>query len=142
MTAGKLLHSLKDANGTVDSIAFNPCEFVIASASSDSVIRVYDLQTFDLISNFSTHADTVSFSPDGQDLLSAGSTSLQVFGWEPLLQKSQATVQWSSIKDIKFLPDTTKVIGCSTNGNFVDVWGFRLDVSRINSERDPINNCG
>lgn len=41
----------------------------------------------------------------------------------------EISVSWNqvnSVKDIKVLPEDDKAIACTTNGNFVDVWGFQL----------------
>ena len=46
--------------------------------------------------------------------------------------KREISVNWNqlnSFKDIKILPDHEKAIAGSTNGNFVDIWGFQLNES-------------
>jgi katanin p80 WD40 repeat-containing subunit B1 len=129
MTAGKLLSTLSEATGSISSVCFNPSEFVLSTASIDGFVRVYDLQEFSLITQQKTSSpDTVLFSPDGQYLLASCEESLEVYNWEPASLLSSNPVQWHSTKSLKFLPDTNKVIACSTNGNIVDIVGFRLDV--------------
>jgi hypothetical protein len=132
MTAGKLLHSLEDSSSSITSVSFNPSEFVLSASSTDGTVRVYDLQKFELISSTSANnPGQVMFSPDGQLLLSANEDNLEVFEWEPIKRISCSKVNWHATKDLQFLPDSHKLIACSTNGSFLDIVGFRLDVRMI-----------
>jgi WD40 repeat protein len=132
MTAGKLLHSLEDSSSSITSVCFNPSEFVLSSSSTDGTVRVYDLQKFELISSTSANnPGQVIFSPDGQLLLSANEDSLDLFEWEPVKSISSCKVNWHPTKDLQFLQDSHKLIACSTNGSFLDIVGFRLDVVSI-----------
>ena len=50
MTAGKLIHSISDISGAINSLTFHPTEFLMAVTSTDCFIKVFDLQSFECIS--------------------------------------------------------------------------------------------
>ena len=80
MTAGKLLHTLDEATGPILSVSFNPSEFILGTCSQDGFIRSYDLQNFNLISDYSeAYAKQITFTPNGEELLAACQDSFQVF---------------------------------------------------------------
>jgi WD40 repeat protein len=127
MTAGRLLHTI-EGNLPVSCLAFSPSEFVIAS-SSDSTLKVHDLQTFECISEYQKpygNSDLISFYPDGDELLSVTKDSLSIMSWDPLEQLHKIPMNWNTVADFRILPDSDKFVAACINGNFVDVWGIRL----------------
>ncbi|KAJ3267889.1 Katanin p80 WD40 repeat-containing subunit B1 [Terramyces sp. JEL0728] len=135
MTAGKLLHTIADADGPIHSISFNPSEFIIASCSMDGYLRVYDLQNFELISSYKeSYSEQIIFTPNGQNLLAAAQDSLQILTWEPISLVDEMPAKWANVKDIKVLPETDKAIACTVNGPFIDVWGFKISDIPTNSD--------
>jgi WD40 repeat protein len=70
-----LQHILRDSANTVLRIAFSPDGKIIASASGDSAIRLWDTQTGELLKTLTGHTESllsVAYSPDGQTLASTG----------------------------------------------------------------------
>jgi katanin p80 WD40 repeat-containing subunit B1 len=120
LTAGKLLTTI---GSNPNSIAFNPSEFVLGSATENELL-IYDLNTFELISKYKTNADKIVFSLDGNNLLVSSKCKLENLNWEPIEVVQSMENRINSLVDIKVLPDNNGAVGCSINGNFIDVWAF------------------
>ena len=44
---GKLLHEFTLHTSAITALAIHPCEFLMASASADRTVRLWDLETFE-----------------------------------------------------------------------------------------------
>ena len=80
MTAGKLIHSLDSHTGSISSLSFHPKEFLMASASTDGLVKVFDLESFECISTSQkvNNLKRVQFSHDGSLLYTATGDSFKV----------------------------------------------------------------
>ena len=47
LTMGKLLHEFTFHSGAITALAIHPSEFLMASASADRTLRLWDLETFE-----------------------------------------------------------------------------------------------
>ncbi|KAI8929009.1 WD40-repeat-containing domain protein [Entophlyctis helioformis] len=131
MTAGKLLHTISDQTDCVTSLAFSPSEFILAAASLDRRIRIYDLQSFDCLrvsAPLNDRPGRISFDSEGQALLAATESSLEVWKWD------SPAVPIAAV-DMKLLPDINSIISCSVEQNFVKIWALELSQKSGNSNR-------
>lgn len=129
MTAGRIINTIEFVSPVV-SIAFNPSEFVIASASFNQLM-VHDLQSFECISSYTipehSQPDIIVFGPSGDDLLSISAEKVTIISWDPVAKVTDSiAVPWRNVKDIRTIPGTDKLVGATANGSFVDVWGIKL----------------
>ncbi len=78
ISSGHHLEPLRGHGSTVNSIAFSPNGLTMASASSDSTVKLWDVasgrETNTLRGHFG-RVNSVRFTPDGHHLISAGSDS-------------------------------------------------------------------
>lgn len=86
-------HTLLGHVGAITAIALHPHEFLLASGSSDKTIKLWDVQTGELLHTFAErgffgfnngHTDRITglqFTPDGQTLISSSSDG-QIKLWD------------------------------------------------------------
>ncbi|MDE0467284.1 MAG: dockerin type I domain-containing protein [Candidatus Poribacteria bacterium] len=91
------------------SVAFSPDGNMIASASWDDTIRLWDVKTERLLHILTGHTSdvtTVAFSPDGKTLVS-GSWDATIKLWDPLSGKLKRTLteHAGGISSVVFSPD-------------------------------------
>jgi len=128
MTAGKLLHSIT-VPGAVQSITVNPSEFVIGVITKTGIVSVYDLQSFEVISQGECLADKILFSNDGSELLASCKDSLKFLSWEPIETLREMPAQWtqsSDMSDLKIMSDNDNVVACCSTGSLLQCWIFPL----------------
>ena len=80
----KLIHSLKGHTGRIGRLAWSPDGSIIASASEDRSIMIWDAETGDLVHNLNDHSGCVtciSFNSSGS-VLASGSTDKTVRFWD------------------------------------------------------------
>ena len=80
----QIIHTLTGHSGSVESVAINPDQTIIASASSDRTIKLWHLPDGEEISTLQGHNDRVCaviFSPDGQTIIS-GSYDRTIKLWQ------------------------------------------------------------
>jgi WD40 repeat protein len=65
------VHRFDDHNGLALSAAFHPTEDLVASASDDNTVLLYDLESGDLARRIElpSPAYSVAFTPDGDDVV-------------------------------------------------------------------------
>ncbi|XP_010940396.2 katanin p80 WD40 repeat-containing subunit B1 homolog KTN80.4 isoform X1 [Elaeis guineensis] len=130
LTAGKLLHDFKCHEGQIQCIDFHPHEFLLATGSADRTVKFWDLETFELVGSAGPEATGVrsmTFNPDGRNLLCGLHETLKVFSWEPIRCHDAVDVGWSRLSDLNIHEE--KLLGCSYNQSCVGVWV--VDLSRI-----------
>lgn len=71
----KILHQFKSGNDKIRTIAISDRLNLIATASNDKIIRIYNLEDFTFFNEFEAHLQgvgAIEFSPDGTQLISGG----------------------------------------------------------------------
>ncbi|KAF1924973.1 WD40 repeat-like protein, partial [Didymella exigua CBS 183.55] len=81
---GALLQSLEGHSGSVSAVAFSPNGKTLASASTDCLVKVWEVASGVLLQSLDSHSGSVNaiaFLPDGKTLMSA-STARTVQTWD------------------------------------------------------------
>ncbi|NEQ40858.1 MAG: response regulator [Okeania sp. SIO3I5] len=129
-TDNKLLEKLSfSTNSTVTKISFSPDGEILASASEDCTIKLWNLNGEEL-AIFKGHSKTItsiSFSPDGQ-ILASGSNDNTIKLWSLINETEIYTLQdhTQAITSIDFSPDG-KTLASASNDKTVILWNFNLD---------------
>lgn len=112
----------------IASIAFSPDGTFLASGSADNTIKLWDVQTGDLIHTFSGHADevrSVAFRADGRYVVS-GSKDKTVKIWDVDTGKAVRTFpgHTDEVTSAAFRPDGWYVVSGSWDGT-ITIWDVR-----------------
>ena len=140
----KLQHILRDSPHTVCRIAFSPDGTTLASASADSLIRLWDTQTGELVKILTGHTSSVlsiAYSPDGQTLAST-SYDNTVRLWDAhtgaLLQTLEAHTD--DVYQATFSPDG-KTIASASKDKTIHLWEAQTGEHRqtLTGHTDAVN---
>ena len=118
-------HTTLTYSSTINNIAFSPNNSLLASASADSTIQLWNLNTNTLQATLPGHTSNVlnvAFSPDGS-LLASGSADGTVRLWNPVTETLQATLQGhaSNVLSVAFSPDGSLLASGGTDST-VRLW--------------------
>lgn len=109
-TLGWLDHYDEDTDGDqrVNALAFSPDGSLLATASADSRLRLWELPACELVATFTGHRRTVTavaFSPDGK-LLASGGGDTDILLWDVPSRKKvdRFSGHTGGIRDIRFSP--------------------------------------
>ena len=118
-------HTTLTYSSTINNIAFSPNNPLLASASADSTIQLWNLNTNTLQATLPGHTSNVlnvAFNPDGS-LLASGSADGTVRLWNPITETLQATLQGhtSNVLSVAFSPDGSLLASGGADGT-VRLW--------------------
>jgi small GTP-binding protein len=120
-----LRHTLSGHTNVVNSVAFSPDGVLLASGSSDNTIRLWNVQTGQLIRSLEGHTSwvfSVAFSPDGVLLGSAShDNTLQLWNVQTgqLIRSLEGHTSW--VFSVAFSPDGGVLAGASNDGT-IRLW--------------------
>ena len=120
-------HTTLTYDSPINSIAFNPNNSLLASASVDSTIQLWNLNTNTLQATLRGHTSnvlSVAFDPNGA-LLASGSADGTVRLWNPITETLEATVQGHTgdVLSVAFSPDGLLLASGSADGT-VRLWNL------------------
>jgi WD40 repeat protein/uncharacterized caspase-like protein len=124
----KLIRTLAGHQDTITQIKYSPDGKLIASASWDQTIKLWDEKTGALINTITGHQDginSIAFSPDGQILISGGEDkTIKIWNLvdQPKLIKT-LTGHTDSIKAVTVSPDS-KLIATAGYDNTIKIWSI------------------
>ena len=118
-------HTTLTYDAAINSIAFSPNNPLLASASVDSTIQLWDLTTNTLQATLRGHTSdvlSVAFDPNGI-LLASGSADGTVRLWNPTTEALEATLEahMASVFSVAFSPDGLLLASASDDG-LVGLW--------------------
>ena len=112
----------------IDAVALSPNQTILASASFDGVVKLWDMQTHQTIKaliGHSTSVNSLAFSPDGSRLATA-SWDATIKLWDPVSFQVVATLRGhtDSVSTIAFSPDGFRLGSASSDGT-IKLWEAR-----------------
>jgi WD40 repeat protein len=120
-TNGQEIHRLRDHNWLIHDVAFDPTGQVVASASADRTVHIWDVQAGkELLTLQPKHAGgvtTVAFSPDG-NYLASGGMDRTVKIWDARKWKLPREIPDATggILSVAFAPDSRHLAWGGTDG--------------------------
>ncbi|KAL2813604.1 hypothetical protein BJX63DRAFT_216969 [Aspergillus granulosus] len=119
------LQTLEGHSDFVKSVVFRPDGKVLASASGDQTIRLWDLTTGQCLQTLESHSDFVTsvvFRPDGKVLASA-SHDQTIRLWDPTTGQCLQTLEGhsDSVTSVAFRPDG-KVLASASGDQTTRLW--------------------
>ncbi len=142
-------HTLTGHSGTLSSVnalAISPDSNILASASDDKIVKLWDLNTQKVLASLSGHSQavkSVTFSPDGQILATASDDkTIKLWQVETLEEISTLFGHSHAVKSVTFSPDgqilasgswdkTIKLWDVNSGREICTITGHQLQVNAV-----------
>ena len=137
--------TLKGHTDGVRSVVFSPDGTMLASASYDETIKLWDVESREEIATLEGHTDwvrSVVFSPDGT-LLASASWDNTVKLWDGATRAEIATLKGhtEAVSSVVFSPDGTRLASASRD-NTVKLWDVasRAEIATLEGHTSWVNS--
>jgi len=122
------LHVFDGHDNAVQSLAYSPQQFLLASGSADKTVRLWDLQTLSLKRSYRGQRDfvtSVAFSPNGR-LLAGGGLDGRIDLWSVASSRRFRSLNGHKgrVADVAFSPSEDLLASASEDGT-VRVWDVK-----------------
>ena len=121
--------------GSVTSVAFSPDGTTLASGSTDTTVKLWDVTTHTNIATLEGHrwvVTSVAFSPNGTILASAGGSEIKL--WDVTTHTNIATLEHSECTSVAFSSNGT--ILASAGGSEIKLWDVTTHTNIATLEED------
>jgi WD40 repeat protein len=126
--SANLVFTLRDHTGAVNAVAYSPAENILASASADKTIRIWNPRTGQALLTLTGHTSevtSIAFSADGRYLIS-GSRDLTVRVWDVMARNPNALLSLLSgprnlVNAVAFSPDNRFLVA-GTGDYSLHIW--------------------
>jgi WD40 repeat protein/serine/threonine protein kinase len=122
LDSGKQIRKINSGSNGTASMCFNPASNLFARLDFQGTIKIWDAETWDLVSTCSTKtflkhgAFCLAFSPDGSRLAQAGHDGLVL--WDTMSGEQVLRLPWNGTdpEGVAFRPDGDQIVGFCKKG--------------------------